>query len=452
MLERRFLYLGLLSAGALSASCEPDLVIEVTSTADGGAGSLRSAIHDANSAPRTVRIKLAPGTYALTQCAADDDNTGGDLDVTGSVAVFIEATGPGVVIRQDCAGERLFDGRGTGLLSFNGVTLTGGTAVGSGGAIQGRDVHLAGVTVRGNRATVSGGGIAATTLIADDSTISENALPTVTTELAVASRGGGGAYVSERALIRRSSIDDNEAYFGGGIVAGSLQMSDTRVISNHVSRYYPLSGTNWPAYASGGGVISDVLEAERVTIAGNSLASCASFITGPYGPNEGAAVKVRTGRLVNTTITGNMTQGCVVPDFNSIIEATESLTLVHATVADNTVPRGQVVVSPVTNAQSSVIIDDGAPGCRRQDMIDDQYNWISEANCGLTGEITQKTSEFLQLGALSDNGGLVPTRAPGTASALVDAIRRSACATSEDARGVVRPQGNGCDIGAVEVP
>jgi predicted outer membrane repeat protein len=452
MLERRFLLLGLLSAGALSASCEPDLQIEVTSTADGGPGSLRDAIDEANSAPRTVRIRLAPGTYALTQCAADDDNTGGDLDVTASVAVFIEAAGPGVVIRQDCAGERLFDGLGTGLLSFKGVTLTGGTVVGRGGAIQGRDVHLAGVTVRGNRATVAGGGIAATTLIADDSTIRENALPTVTTDLAVTSRGGGGVHVSERALIRRSSIDDNEAFFGGGIVAGSLKMSDTRVIGNHVSRYYPLSGTNWPAYASGGGVVADVLDAERVTIAGNSLSSCASFITGPYGPNKGAAVKVRAGTLVNATITGNVTQGCVVPDYNSIVDATESLTLVHVTVADNRVSNGMAVVSPVMNAHSSVIIDDASPGCRRQDMIDDQFNWISEANCGLTGEITQKTSEFLQLGPLSDNGGLVPTRAPGTASALVDAVPRRACAASEDARGVARPQGNGCDIGALEVP
>ncbi|HMJ10844.1 MAG TPA: choice-of-anchor Q domain-containing protein [Polyangiaceae bacterium] len=442
----------LLSAAALSASCLPDLEIAVTSTADGSAGSLRAAIQQVNAGPRTTRIKLPPGTYALTQCGADDDNTAGDLDVTAAVAVFIEATGPGVVIRQDCAGERLFDGRGNGLLSFKGVTLTGGNVVGSGGAIQGRDVHLAGVTVTGNRATITGGGIAATTLIADDSSITDNALPTATLELSTTGRGGGGIYVSERALIRRSSIAGNEAYLGGGIVAGSLEMTDTRVTGNRAARFYPLSGTDWPAYTIGGGLIADVLEAERVTIADNALQSCASFVTGRYSPNGGSAFTVRTGTLVNATITGNVTPGCVVPYPLPVMEAKESLTLVHATVADNKVGAGVVPwISPVTNFQSSVILNDALAGCSRTDMIDDQYNWISEANCGLTGEIPQKTSEFLQLGPLADNGGAVPTRAPAATSALVNAIPRSACASSEDARGVARPQGAACDIGAVEV-
>lgn len=441
----------LLSAGALSASCEPDLEIEVATPADGGPGSLRAAIDEANTAPRTLHIKLAPGTYALTLCGADDDNTGGDLDVTASVAVFIEATGPNVVIRQDCANERLFDAHGTGLLSFRGVTLTGGTAAGNGGAIQGRDVHLAGVTVTNNRATLAGGGIAAATLIADDSTISDNAVPTLVTDLEEDGRGGGGVYISERALIRRSSIVDNEAPFGGGIIAGSLEMSDTRVIGNLASRFYPYAGSNWPAYTGGGGLIADVLQAERVTIANNSLGSCASRVTGPYPANGGAALTVRTGSLVNATITGNVALGCVVPDPNSVVKATESLTLVHATVADNTISRGPSVLSPATSLQSSVIIDDGAPGCNRTDMIDDQYNWISEANCGLTGEIPQKTSEFLQLEPLTNNGGAVPTRAPAVPSVLVNAVPLSACTTPEDARGVARPQRGLCDIGAVEV-
>ena len=83
--------------------------------------------------------------------------------------------------------------------------------------------------------------------------------------------------------------------------------------------------------------------------------------------------------------------------------------------------------------------------------IDAQYNWVSGPNCGPSGPIDQSTIEFLRLGPLADNGGAVPTRAPGAGSALVDAIPGAACASSEDARGVTRPQGTGCDIGAVEL-
>jgi hypothetical protein len=38
----------------------------------------------------------------------------------------------------------------------------------------------------------------------------------------------------------------------------------------------------------------------------------------------------------------------------------------------------------------------------------------------------------------------------GAGSVLVDAIPIAACLIPADARGVVRPQGAGCDVGAVE--
>jgi len=55
-----------------------------------------------------------------------------------------------------------------------------------------------------------------------------------------------------------------------------------------------------------------------------------------------------------------------------------------------------------------------------------------------------------QLGPLQDNGGPTPTRLPGAAGAAVDAF---ACPASPgtDQRGVLRPQGVRCDLGAVEL-
>ena len=57
----------------------------------------------------------------------------------------------------------------------------------------------------------------------------------------------------------------------------------------------------------------------------------------------------------------------------------------------------------------------------------------------------------LRLGALGDHGGPVPTLVPAADSPLVDAVAPDVCPPpATDARGIARPQGAGCDAGAVE--
>ena len=54
------------------------------------------------------------------------------------------------------------------------------------------------------------------------------------------------------------------------------------------------------------------------------------------------------------------------------------------------------------------------------------------------------------LGALADNGGATPTLALGPGSPALDAVPAAACPTA-DQRGIARPQGVACDIGAFEL-
>ena len=53
------------------------------------------------------------------------------------------------------------------------------------------------------------------------------------------------------------------------------------------------------------------------------------------------------------------------------------------------------------------------------------------------------------LGPLADNGGFTQTHALGAGSSAIDAGDPSFCPAT-DQRGVVRPIGSGCDIGAYE--
>jgi hypothetical protein len=56
-----------------------------------------------------------------------------------------------------------------------------------------------------------------------------------------------------------------------------------------------------------------------------------------------------------------------------------------------------------------------------------------------------------QLGPLQDNGGLSDTRAPASGSVAIDAVDCASPDAGVDQRGISRPQGLRCDIGAFEV-
>jgi hypothetical protein len=75
-------------------------------------------------------------------------------------------------------------------------------------------------------------------------------------------------------------------------------------------------------------------------------------------------------------------------------------------------------------------------------------NASSDASCGFAA--AGGIEGPLGLGALADNGGLSPTYLPEPGSALIDAADTVECRPT-DQRGIDRPQGAACDIGAVEV-
>lgn len=131
------------------------LIIDVTSTADTHTpGTLRDAFDQANAGVfDAVTINLPAGTYDLVLCGADDDdNATGDLDSTQNAPVTIIGQGGVATINQTCSDTRVVDQLGTGLLSLTNTTLTGGNAVGVGGAVRAAgSVTVTGASFTGNQ-------------------------------------------------------------------------------------------------------------------------------------------------------------------------------------------------------------------------------------------------------------------------------------------------------------
>lgn len=198
--------------------------------------------------------------------------------------------------------------------------------------------------------------------------------------------------------------------------------------------------------------------------------------TGPYGTPAIAAVD--SIRVESSEVTGSSiglraasVDGkalTIAGSQSSSIAATGSVSLVNATFVNN----GYGISGASLELRHSTITDNGAyqflvreltahasfVGTASQQLcpnsvtvLSSSYNWFGDSSCELTGTGDRQESSEPLLAPLASNGGAVRTRSPASVSELVDAIPGGACAAELDARGVSRPQGAGCDIGAVEL-
>lgn len=148
-----------------------------------------------------------------------------------------------------------------------------------------------------------------------------------------------------------------------------------------------------------------------------------------------------------STFTGNEA------DFDAAaLQSSGGLSLYSTTVVDNTSPTMSVHVDDALDASGSVVADTlgGGVGCV-VGSANDHGSFASDSSCGF--DIVDPTGPGLA--PLADNGGATPTRLPDADSPLVDAgpggdpLSDLFCYPA-DQRGVRRPVGGACDLGAVE--
>ncbi|HUY99147.1 MAG TPA: choice-of-anchor Q domain-containing protein, partial [Thermomicrobiaceae bacterium] len=153
--------------------------------------------------------------------------------------------------------------------------------------------------------------------------------------------------------------------------------------------------------------------------------------------------------VTNSTITGNG---------GDAIYSNGSASVTSSTISGNGGNGGYGLHVGGAVTLTATILAGNPANCGLQGTLTDGgYNLSTDAYCAFsaTGSQSNVTAAQLNLQPLADNGGPTPTIALGPGSIAINAIPLSsgACAVgaTTDQRGVSRPQGTGCDVGAYEL-
>jgi hypothetical protein len=185
------------------------------------------------------------------------------------------------------------------------------------------------------------------------------------------------------------------------------------------------------------------------TISGNSAS----------GSGGGGISNSDTVTITNSTISGNSASGSGGGIDNS---SSGTANLSFVTIASNSASYGGgIFVGGRVNIKNSVVGNNTAstgPNC----WLGGGPFTASGANLATDGTCTRFTTVpstgpgGLNLGPLANNGGPTQTHALQAGSAAIDAVPSGQCSdvngnpVTQDQRGVSRPQGSACDVGAYE--
>jgi CSLREA domain-containing protein len=296
-----------------------------------------------------------------------------------------------------------------------------------GGAVYNEDqMSITGSTFTGNSSSHNGGGIANFgTLTVTNSTLSGNS----------ASSLGGGAANSGNLTITNTEISGNSAFTGGG---GVLNDNDgiLTVVSSTISNN---------SADSGGGIINlsstGTVDISSSTLSGNS----ANSVSGTGGGISNFGTLTAT----NSTLFGNS-----AGDGGGVLTV-GTATINNSTFSGNAATRngGGLYNSGTLNLKNTILANSTSGGdCYNysSDNINTNIQTLIEKN-GISGHRCGNpylsSAPFLE--ALADNGGPTHTMAFSPYSQVFNTGDGNTCETT-DQRGIARPQGDNCDIGAYE--
>lgn len=384
--------------------------------------ALREAVTDANDEglhPGPDTIQVPPGIYNLQNF---------DALPTITTDITIEGTG------------------GAGVTTITGADTTSSTSP-AGGVIAagfGGKLTIRGVTISGNRiagtASTTGGAIASETapVVIERSVLRGNRSDAVPASNGVS--GGAIGMNTAQLTISESAIEDNlfagssAVIAAGGIMQANGAGAGTTIARSSVSRNRvdPPSGTNGSV---GGGVYASdgtALTITDSTVSRNSVAATASTF--------------RAGGVLTINPAPST-------------DMTPATTLTNVTLTDNAAGTGATAYGnyagfggPEPKIIRNSIFAGGVPvNCRSQgSAIASGGGNLEDANdCNFTGPGDLVNTPPLLEALAAGGNGLGLAQRPLPASPALGRARPELCSAT-DQRGLARPQGAGCDSGAIE--
>jgi hypothetical protein len=330
---------------------------------------------------------------------------------------------------------------GTGLLQLKDCVFVENQSSGGGG---GRD----GYSGDGRGGAVSAYG----NLLAEGCTFSGNTCSGGGLSFNGGNALGGALFTTNNAILNQCLFSLNGAQ-GGGPCGCGIQL-----------------GPN--AYSGGGAVYAQgALQIRNTTFASNWVGSDGLMYPEPFlRPGSSAGGALFCGAVcvaTNSTwyhnqakaqaevifIGAHAIEGAVAGA--AIYQTGNPLTLVHCTIVSNTVVgvtnNPGAAITLVTNAVARLnacLVAGNNKGNLAGSVVDQGFNLSSDHSVVFTN-VTSRNDVEPKLGAFGDHGGPTPTLALMPDSPAIDAITSGPCPDT-DQRGVPRPVGAACDIGAFE--
>lgn len=248
----------------------------------------------------------------------------------------------------------------------------------------------------------------------------------------VTETGGGIHNTNSSPTLRNLIIDKNSA----GIAAGVFNFNSSPTFVDVI-----FSNNAGTPGSRGGALVNDVNSSPHltnVTFFNNSADLLGAGMSNSYDSNP---------QLVNVTFVGNNlkptnTRGAAIYNWDS------NPTLTNVTITGNSAAQGGAIYND--NGSHTTIVNSilyGNIGGEISDYSGTSTVSYSIVQGGYAG--TENLDVDPLLGPLQDNGGFTQTMALGSGSPAIDAGDDANC-PDIDQRGVARPQGSHCDIGAYE--
>lgn len=402
LFTRLALILALLALGLTGPATPPAraTTLLVTGVAPAGPGSLRQAILDAEPGDTITFDASLSGATIFAGSALVLDK---DLTIDGSaLAEPVALSGLGAA--------RILEVASDVTVILQGLVITQGAAGDHNPEVDTEDDHGGGIYNLG-------------TLTLSDCTFSANS----------AERFGGAIYSTGVLTVTRCTFAANSAAMAaGGIVSrGALTVIDSTFTDN-------TSGE-----AEVGGEAGAIASLGPLTVSGSTFSGNSAMMGGAIACDSPALV-------TNSTFYGNTAA------LGGGIAANTScaLTLSHCTFSGNAADYhemfgklgGAIVTFGVLTYTHTIMVDSVNGDCR---LIGDATVAVSSRNLVEDGSCGAELSGDPRLGPLADYGGPTHTMALLSGSPALNAGDAADCAAT-DQRGVARPQGVGCDLGAYE--